>query len=185
MGKKLAPQLWYRRCEEVLLSTSAETAASSSSPGSPQSLVEHLTAPDKRRRVIADCCLLIDEEVSKKSGFSGAAIKLGYGTVKAVKPGFIAEAVDHLLDDFARRLEPFYKAHQGLRAGGSSRSLPDHFAGESSAIAEALLGITDDRAARAPGGVVTTSYEKLRPTAKKHVEEAIPAVGRLIDKHTR
>ena len=53
------------------------------------------------------------------------------------------------------------------------------------AIAEALLGITDDRAARAPGGVVKKSYEKLRPTAKKHVEEAVPGVARLIDKHTR
>lgn len=164
------------------MSTSAETA---SSPSPARTLVEHLTAADKRRRVITDCGLLIDEEVSRKGGFSGAAIKLGYGTVKAVKPGFIAEAVDNLLDDFARRLEPFYQAHQRLRSGGNPRSLVDHFVGESGAIAEALLGITDDRAARAPGGVVKKSYEKLRPTAKKHVEEAVPGVARLIDKHTR
>ncbi len=167
------------------MSTSAETASSPTSESRAGGLVGRLTAPEGRRRVIADCCTLIDEEVSRKGGFSGAAIKLGYATVKAVKPGFIAEAVDNLLDDFARRLEPFYLAHQKLREGGNPRSLQDHFVGESGAIAEALLGITDDRAARAPGGVVKKSYEKLRPTAKKHVEEAVPGVARLIDKHTR
>ncbi len=167
------------------MSTSAETAASSTTGGAASGLASRLTAPEQRRRVIADCCQLIDEEVSRKGGFSGAAIKLGYATVKAVKPGFIAEAVDNLLDDFVRRLEPFYQAHLRLRDSGSPRSLIDHFTGEGPAIAEALLGITDDRAARAPGGVVKKSYEKLRPTAKKHVEEAIPGVARLIDKHTR
>ena len=73
------------------MSTSAETAASSTTGGAAASLASRLTAPEQRRRVIADCCQLIDEEVSRKGGFSGAAIKLGYATVKAVKPGFIAE----------------------------------------------------------------------------------------------
>lgn len=156
---------------------------------SPQSagvtLVSRLTAPERRRQVIADCGVLIDEEVSRKGGFSGAAIKLGYSTVKAIKPGFVAEAVDHLLDDFARRLEPFYQAHLKQRSAGSTRSLPDFLSGESGAIADALLGITDERAARAQAGVVKKSYEKLRPTARKHVEEAVPGIARLIDKHTR
>lgn len=145
-------------------------------------LVSRLTAPDRRRQVIADCVALIDEEVGRKGGFSGAAIKLAYSTVKAVKPGFVAEAVDHLLDDFARRLEPFYQAH---RKQGGARSLPDFMTGESGQVADALLGITDERAARAQGGVVKKSYEKLRPTARKHVEEAVPGIARLIDKHTR
>lgn len=160
------------------------TSESSPAPAE-ATLVSRLTAADRRRLVIADCTVLIDEEVGRKGGFSGAAIKLGYSTVKAVKPGFVAEAVDHLLDDFARRLEPFYQAHLKLRGQGSTRSLPDYLAGESASVADALLGITDERAARASGGVVKKSYEKLRPAAKKHVEEAVPGIARLIDKHTR
>jgi hypothetical protein len=143
-------------------------------------LVEHLTAPGKRKQVISDCALLIDEEVKRKGGLSGLAIKGAFAMVKAVKPGFIEESVDHLLDDFARRLEPFYQSHK--TAGG--RSLPDHFAGQGSAIADALLGITDERAGRAKNATVKKAYEKLRPSAKKNVEEAVPGIARLVEKHT-
>jgi hypothetical protein len=142
-------------------------------------LSEQLTVEGKRRQVIADCALLIDEEVKKKGGLSGIAIKAGFATVKAVKPGFIEEAVDHLLDDFARRLEPFYQA-----AVTASRRPTDHFIGQAGAIADALLGITDERAQRAKNAVVKKAYEKLRPSAKKHVEEAVPGIGRLVEKHT-
>ena len=147
-------------------------------------LLEKIGAPPKRKAVIDDCALLIDEEVKKKGGLSGAAIKLTFAAVKAVKPGFIQEAVDHLLDDFAARMDPFYQAHlQGI-GKGDARSLPSHFADQSGPIAEALLGITDARAQRAQNAVVKKSYEKLRPSAKKHVEEAVPGIARLVEKHT-
>ncbi len=147
-------------------------------------LLEKIGAPPKRKAVIGDCVLLIEEEVKKKGGISGAAIKLAFAAVKAVKPGFIAEAVDHLLDDFASRLDPFYQTHlQGLEKG-DARPLPSRFGEQSGAIAEALLGITDQRAQRAQNAMVKKSYEKLRPSAKKHVEEAVPGIASLIEKHT-
>lgn len=145
-------------------------------------LNEHLGASDRRPRVVQDCVFLIEEEVKRKSGLTGIAIKAAFATVKTVKPGFIAEAVDNLLDDFARRLDPFYQRHKDGSA--SARALPDFFNGESGAIADALLGITDERAQRAKHAMVKKSYEKLRPSAKKHVEEAVPGIGRLIEKHT-
>lgn len=113
----------------------------------------------------------------KKGGLSGLAIKGAFAIVKAVKPGFLVEAVDHLLDDFADRLDPFYQSQP------AGRLLPSHFSEHSSAIAEALLGITDERAKRAQNQTVKKAYEKLRPTAKKHVEEAVPGIARLIEKH--
>lgn len=146
----------------------------------PSTLVAYLAAPERRPHVIADCVHLIEEEVKRKSGLSGLAIKAAFATVNAVKPGYIAEVTDLLLDDFARRLDPFFQSQK--QAGG--RSLPDHFSGERSAVADALLGITDERAARVSQGVVKKTYEKLRPSAKKHVEEAVPAIGRLVEKHT-
>ena len=33
-------------------------------------------------------------------------------------------------------------------------------------------------------GKLKKTYEKLRPTAKKHVEEAVPGIARLIEKHS-
>lgn len=144
-------------------------------------LLEKLGAPGRRKLVIDDCVLLIEEEVKKKGGISGVAIKMAFGVVKAIKPGFMPEAVDHLLDDFANRLDPFYQAH--LQSGGT-RSLPSQLGEQSGQVAEALLGITDQRAQRAQNAAVKKSYEKLRPSAKKHVEEAVPGIARLIEKHT-
>jgi hypothetical protein len=58
-----------------------------------------------------------------------------------------------------------------------------YFNAHTGEAAEALLGITDQRAQRAKNQVVRTAYEKLRPMAKKHTEAAIPRVGKMIAKH--
>ena len=71
-------------------------------------LTDMLLAPGNRPKVIADCTQLINEEVDSKGGLTGLAVKGAYALVKAVKPGFINEAVDHMLDDFVKRLEPFF-----------------------------------------------------------------------------
>lgn len=47
-------------------------------------------------------------------------------------------------------------------------------------VADALLGITDDRAKVAKNATMKSAYERLRPQGKKHVEEAIPRVGRTL-----
>ena len=143
-------------------------------------LPEILTAPARRQRVLDDCVLLIDEEVAKKGGLSGMAIKGAFAIVKGVKPGFIREAMDHMLDDFAARLQPFYEGH----LKDPSRPLDAHFIAHSGGVADALLGITDERSQRAKNAAVKKTYEKLRPTAKKHVEEAVPGLARLVAKHS-
>jgi hypothetical protein len=51
-------------------------------------------------------------------------------------------------------------------------------------VAESLLSITDARAEKHEGGVLKKTYYKLRPTAVKHTEAAVPGVARLVDKHT-
>ncbi len=149
----------------------------------PDSLEARLLAdPKKRPRLLDDCVRLIDAEVGSKGGLSGLAIKGAYKVVQAVKPGFVRESMDNLLDDFVRRLEPFFAEHQ-QKNGDNHRAFADHLAGKSGAVADALLGITDDRAKRAKNPNVKATYDKLRPQAKKHVEEAVPRVGRTLTPH--
>ena len=142
------------------------------------SLVDILLVPGTRPKVIDDCARLVDEEVSDKSGLSGLAINGAYAVVKAVKPGIIKEAIDHMLDDFVRRLDPFY-----MEAKQKSEPIAPFMNARASVVADALLGITDERAARAQNQTLKKAYEKLRPTAKKNVEAAIPRVGRLVATH--
>lgn len=144
-------------------------------------LKDILLETGKRPRVATDCEKLIDEEVASKGGLSGLAVKGAFAMVKALKPGIIHEAVDGLLDSFVERLEPVYTEFQ---ANSGGKKLPDYLAARSGEVADALLGITDERAQRSKNSSLRKAYEKLRPQGKKHVEEAMPRLGRLIEKHS-
>ena len=102
--------------------------------------------------------------------------------MKSFKPGIIPDVIDGLLNDFADRLDPFYQAHA---TQGNGRSLVDYLSGRKSELADALLAITDGRARNTRHTALKSTYEKLRPEGKKHVEAAIPGVARLIEKHAR
>jgi hypothetical protein len=143
-------------------------------------LKELLGTPPKRQSVVSDAVQLLDSEVDDKSGLSGLAIKAAYGVVKNIKPGFIPDVVDGLLDDF---LGAFEGAHAKAQSAGSSAGAELRRSADQAA--ESLLAITDARAARANRAVIQKTYEKLRPSAKKHVESAIPRVADLLDKHLR
>ena len=141
-------------------------------------LSEKLTNPTNRARVIKECCNLIDAEVKSKGGLSGIAVKGAYGVVKAVKPTFVPEVVDSMLDEWVARIEPFYDSWQ---KDGGGRPFASFLDGRRDAAAEALLTVTDGRARNAKNGSVKKMYEKMRPSAKKHVEEALPRLGKLIE----
>ena len=128
-----------------------------------------------RPTVVADLAELVDSEVSKK----GIAVKSGYGLVKKIKPGIIGSAIDSLMDDFVQRLEPFYADF----AAAGSGSFGDYLAGRSDEVSDALLSVTDERAERSQRETIKKVYGKLRPQGKKNVEEALPALGALIQKH--
>lgn len=137
-------------------------------------------AGDKRPAVLEDCSRLIDEEVASKGGLSGVGIKLAYKTVKALKPTMIRDSVDFLLDDFLDRLQPFYETFQNQKLAGG---IEQFVVSNASPIAEALLGITDARAAKSKNNIVKGAYGKLRPEGKKQVEAAMPRIGRMLAKH--
>ncbi len=142
------------------------------------SLVDVLTDASKKPQIVKDCCTLIDEEVKDKGGISGLAIKAGYGAVKGIKPGFVEGAVEDLLPEFAKALDPLYG-----EAKSANKPLSDFFSANASRVADALLAITDAKAQRAKSGVAKGAYEKLRGSAKKNVEQAVPRLGKLIEKY--
>jgi len=144
------------------------------------SLADILLQPGKRPAIVSECETLLDEEVSSKGGLTGLAVKAAFKMVKAVKPGIVRESVDGLLDDFVRRMEPFYTQWS---ASGGSVGLAAYFIGRSGEIADALLGVTDERAARAKNATLRKAYESLRPQGRKHVQEAIPRVARMVERN--
>ncbi|SFP86800.1 hypothetical protein SAMN05421810_103665 [Amycolatopsis arida] len=144
-----------------------------------ETLKEILLDSSRRPAVVTDLQTLVDEEVSDKSGVSGTVVKTGYAAVKKVKPGIIGSAVDSLLDEFAAALEPFYADYKA--SGGTDFGA--YLAGRSDEAADALLAVTDARAEKSSRDSIKKVYGKLRPQGKKNVEEALPRLGKLIDKH--
>jgi hypothetical protein len=141
------------------------------------SLSEAFTQEAKKSEVVDACCDIIEQEVGDKSGLSGFAIKAGYGAVKNVKPGFVRKVVSDLLPEFAVALEPIYQ-----EAKTQSKPIAAHLAANSGRVADALLTITDAKAAKSTSGVVKGTYDKLRGSAKKNVEAAVPRLAKLVER---
>jgi hypothetical protein len=141
-------------------------------------LVEALTSDSKKGAVADDCVALIDAEVADKGGLTGLAIKAGYKAIQGVKPGFVRQAVTDMLPEFARALEPVY-----ADAKASGRPVREYFNANAPRVADALLGITDEKAKRAKSAMVKATYDKLRGTAKKNVEAAVPRLAAMVEKH--
>lgn len=136
--------------------------------------------PNTRTAVIEDCCRLIDDEVSRKKGMGGLVIKTGYKAVSGIKPGFVRKVVSSLLDEWTLALEPLWNE-------ASERGVPPtkHLTTQQGRVADALLSVTDSKASRAKSAVVAKTYKKLRPLAKKNVEEAVPGLIAVLARHAR
>jgi hypothetical protein len=141
-------------------------------------LTDALTGAANKNAVVEDCLSLIDAEVADKGGLTGLAIKAGYKTVQGIKPGFVRQVVTDLLPEFAVALEPIYQ-----EARTSGHGVREHFSSNTARVADALLTITDDKAKRSKSGMVKGTYEKLRGSAKKNVEAAVPRLAAMIEKH--
>ncbi len=141
-------------------------------------LREHLSDPARRKQLIDDAVLVTDAEVSERSGLGGMAIKAAYAMTKGIAPGFVHKIIDNLADDFLDALQPFYE--EAKTKGVDLRTMLDTRKAEA---ANALLSITDQRAAAESGGALKKGYEKLRPAAQKNVEQSVPRLADLITKH--
>ncbi|MGI8448454.1 MAG: DUF6918 family protein [Streptosporangiaceae bacterium] len=142
-------------------------------------LQEILLTPETQPQVTADCYTLLEQELSDKSGVSGAAVKLAYKTVNTFKPGHIRFMVGDLLPDMVIRLEPFWADFS--TSGGSG--FGDYLAKRGGEAAEALLTVTDARAAASNRPTVIRAYGSVRGSALKHVQAALPRVGDLVMKY--
>jgi hypothetical protein len=142
-------------------------------------LSEQLLSPNKKAMVIDDCCNMIDQQLATKSGISGIALKTAFSALKGVKPGYIPYVVEQLLPQFLTALDPLWS--EGVEKGDPA----GHLIASSSHTADALLSVTDARVKYTKRQIVKGTYEKFRGSAKKHVEEAVPDLAKIVDKHTQ
>lgn len=142
-------------------------------------LQEILLAPGTRPKAIDDCFVLLKQELSEKSGISGTAVKLAYKTVETFMPGHIRYMVESLLPQMVDTLEPYWA--DCTTFGGCE--FGEYLARRGDEVSEALLCVTDARAAASGRPTVIKAYGTVRGNAAKHVEAALPRVGALVLKY--
>lgn len=142
-------------------------------------LSDGLKNSNKKAMLVADCCTMLDEQVAAKQGLSGIAVKTVYRAMKGSRPGFIAYAVEQILPQCFTALDPIWS--EGVQKGDPV----GHLDVSRSRTADALLGVTDTRVKNVQSKLLRGSYEKLRGSAKSHVEEAVPHLARVIDNYTK
>lgn len=140
-------------------------------------LHDKLPLPARRDEMVDACTRLLDDEVKKKKGMSGLAVKAGYKVLRAFKPGAARDAIDNLFDDFIGALDPFHQEHLQGGQGTFGRTLQSN----APRAAAALVEVTDRRAENNKHKNLVKAYQKMRPSALRNVEEAIPALADLID----
>jgi hypothetical protein len=142
-------------------------------------LSESLLDDAKRPAFLADAQEVLEAEVSDKGGASGLAVKGAYAAAKKVSPSIVSEALDSFVPKFVDKLEPYWDQYRASGAG----SFADLLVAKQDEVAEALLSVTDARADNSSRPALKRAYSAIRSSAKKHVAEALPRVGDLIQRH--
>ena len=138
-----------------------------------------LLAPDTRPKVIADCYPLIEQELSDKSGVSGAALKLAYKTVTSFAPGYFRDTVEDVLPRLVGQLEPYW-ADFAISGGAE---FGDYLAKRGDEVSQSLLSVTDAMAAASKRPAIIKAYRTVRSSAARNVEAALPRAGDLVMKY--
>jgi len=142
-------------------------------------LQQILLTPETQPKVNDECYNLIQQEISGKSGISGTTVKLAYKTVTTFAPGHIHYMVETLVPQMVEKLEPYWADFS--TSGGSE--FGDYLAKRGGEVSEALLSVTDARAAASSRPTIIKAYRSVRGGAVKHVEAALPRVGDLVQKY--
>jgi hypothetical protein len=142
-------------------------------------LREILLAPQTQPQVINDALTLVDEQISDKSGISGAAVKLAYKAVISFSPGHVRYMVEQLTPGMLDQLEPYWA---DFKASGGG-VFGDYLAKNGEQVSESLLAITDARAAGSNRPVIVKAYKSVRGGAAKNVQAALPELGALVQKY--
>lgn len=146
-----------------------------------KSLKDIMSDPSVSESVVRDGLRILDEEIAKRSGIGGMAIKAAFKVVKNVQGGSLLEkAVRVLIPEFIDRLDPYYARFQ---EEGQGKTWEEYLRPNHDTVADELLNVTDRKIQGADNRAVRGAYEKLRPKAKKEVVASLPALTRMMEKY--
>jgi hypothetical protein len=146
-----------------------------------KSLKEIIEDPNVSQSVLTDGLRVLDEEIAKRSGIGGMAIKGAYKVVKNVQGGrTLRRGVELLMPEFIDKLDPYYTRFQ---EEGKGKTWEEYLRPHYATLADELLGVTDRKIQGTDNRAVRGAYDKLRPKARKEVIASLPALARMMERY--
>ena len=144
-------------------------------------LKNQVLAPECADKFITECAALIETHVNQRKGFKGIAYRTALGAAKKVKPDILKRTARNLMPDMLEALEPIYQQFQQSSETNFSAFVSQH----REKAAEAVLSVTDAKAANAENKTLRAGYSKLRGGAQDEVIELIPNLASLAAQYTK
>ena len=134
-------------------------------------LADIVLTPAKKDALQADCVRLAEAQIARLGGLRGITLKTGLAVIKAARPDILQRAVARLLPEFIATLDPLY---QECAAAGAAGGFAGFLEKRKAEAVQAMLGVTDRRAAANSSSAVRSLYQRLRPGAEREVQAALP-----------
>lgn len=134
---------------------------------------EQILEPSRRSEVVAAIAGVIESTIAGQSGLSGMAVKTAFAGAKKAKGDMVEKGVDRMLPQVADVLAPYWDAKGDQDFGA-------FLGNNSSEVADKLLKVADDNAAKVDNAAMAKAYKGVRGKAKGIVEEALPKLGQAI-----
>ena len=146
-----------------------------------KSLKRSMEDPGVSESALQDGMRVLDEEIAKRSGVGGLAIKGAYKVIKRIRGGRTLEkALRILMPEFIDKLDPYYARFQEEGAG---KAWEEYLLPHYGAIADELLAVTDRKIQETDNRAIRGAYDKLRPRAHKEVVASLPALARMMGRY--
>ena len=141
-------------------------------------LSETLLDPARRPATVDALVAVVESEVKSKGGLSGTALRTAVSAAQAIDKTIVRRAVARMLPEFLAQLDPFWESK-------GEASFGPRLVADGDRAAEALLEVTDHRAANPKHAAIAKVYGMIRSKAKGHVVSALPAVGTALESVAR
>lgn len=128
---------------------------------------------------VNDMAEFVSTTVDKQSGLTGMALKGAMSAAKKVDPNIVVKGSRHLIPEMAESLEPLW---QEYKAGGTS-DFGTHLANNKDRALDAILNVADRNADSISVPGLSKLYKGVRGKAAKVIEQELPTIGQLVEKH--
>ena len=146
-----------------------------------KSLKEIIEDPKVSHSVLTDGLRVLDEEIGKRSGIGGMAIKGAYKVIKSVQSGRTLEkAVKILMPEFIDKLDPYFARFQ---EEGKGKTWEEYLRPHYDSLSDEFLAVTDHKIRETDNRAIRKTYDKIRPKARKEVIASLPALARMIERY--